>query len=125
VRVNLGQLDFGVRHPTNALESDVATRIAGLSGAGERWDQMIERLQQNYRYIEIEKPQQRTLLGTPARQIGMIMLTPMGRRMFERAVVEGKGRVSLNTLATITNDILRQANLGRPAQGEEENPPPR
>jgi len=117
-RVNLGSLRSALEAPKTQLDRDVVKRMSNITGAQDRFWDVFERLQQQYRYIEVEMPQRGRggilPIQSMRRTMNTILLTPLGRSIFEKAVTQGRGRISYNTLATI-------ANVSRRAQEEGES----
>lgn len=108
-RVNLGRLMDAVEFPQNRLGEEVKRRLDMVSGAGDRFGVAVQRLQRHYPYIEMAAPSSEGIRGSFQRQLGQVMLSPLGRRLFEQAVVEGRGRIDRNTMATIANAVRRTA----------------
>jgi len=108
MRVHLGNLRDAIERPQSALAKDVTRRMEQIPGAGERFQDMLSRLQQQFRYIEVQRPMRSGPISTARREFGAILLTPLGRALFEKAITQGRGRISMNTMATIANVVRRQ-----------------
>ena len=120
-RVNLGSLRSAIEAPKTQLEQDVAKRMARVEGAQDRFWDVFKRLQEQYRYIEVEMPQRGRGSILPIqsmrRTMNTILMTPIGRSIFEKAVTQGRGRISFNTMAAIANVSRRAQEEGEEGQG--------
>lgn len=115
MNLHLGHLRNAMESPQTALEENVVARLARTPGAMEEYNKLFERLQRQVQSIDITLPRRRGALGqvreNVARQLGYVLATPEGRQLFEQAIVEGRGRINYNNLATIAN-LSRRAYEG-------------
>lgn len=95
-------------------------------GARDRFEQEVHEIARLYEKIEIPMTDVAGISRMPVvaaiRQgIGQMLLTDGGRRWLRDAIIEGRGTLSPNAVATLTNAYLRETRpelRGRPPQRE-------
>lgn len=82
-------------------------------GARETFNTEMDRLTQHYENVALPMSDVQGIWRYPGaaavRQgIGSLLLTERGRRMFENAILEGRGRLSPSVMATLMNEARRE-----------------
>ena len=97
-------------------------------GARDKFNTELHEISRLYERISIPMTDVAGIYRMPmiagARQaIGQMLLTDRGRKMFEKAVIDGRGTLSPNALATLVNaarrELLPQLTQGQPAREDE------
>jgi len=116
---NLRTLNFrGLR---DALEKDTGPTVQAVNqalervpGARERLDALFQRLEKQYRQIELAGGEETAGVGRipfihgALRGMGEVLLSDAGIKRFEEAIHEGKGRITMPVLATAINAVRRE-----------------
>lgn len=94
-------------------------------GGRARFNEEMDRLTRHYEDVALPMTDVQGIWRYPGaaaiRQgIGTLLLTPTGRRMFEQAIIEGRGRLSPSVMATLMNEARRETMPGL-TQGKAED----
>ncbi len=112
LRLNFRQLQTDLRRGNSPLTESINRALDLTPGARERLHEDLERIAQAFHSIEISAADVTGLsripvVGQVRQMVGAALLTPVGRRLFTRALVEGRGRLSANNLTIIANAARR------------------
>ena len=122
VQFNLRSLWDDLRRNRGRDAKQVNRALDMTPGAREALAEVIERLQKNFQRIElsladVSRGRRMWIIAMVGGWLSDIMLTVGGRRLFEQAVLQGRGRLSPNTLAVIANiarrEIQEQSRTGQ------------
>lgn len=127
VRFNLRQIADNLRRNTSKQSQAVNRALDLTPGARQRFQSQIDEISKQFQAIELSLAD---VSGTKRLfaiaglndMIGSILSTETGRRMFQRSVLEGRGRLSANAIAVILSAVRRDLS-GSPQSTTEETQP--
>ena len=127
--LNLRQLADALRKNTNPLAQRINRSLDHTPGARAAFQRELEDVAQLYRTVELPMADVFGVWRAPGfaavRQIiSGTLASPAGRQIFREAIVEGRGRLSLNGLSAAANAARRESGLALPELPglEEESP---
>lgn len=127
VQLNLRSLWTDLRRNTSRRAKQL-NRSLDASGSRQAFLDEIDGLRKLYSRIElpladVSRGRRAWVIAQLGGWLSDIMLTTTGREMFERAVIQGRGRISPNTLAVIANAALRESPMRQQMVSPETVPP--
>ena len=124
VQLNLRSLHDDLRRNTSRQAQQLNRSLNLTPGAREALQREMDELSKLFRRIELPladvgRGRRFWIVGMLGGWLSDIMLTTVGRDLFHQAVVQGRGRLSVNALSTILNASRRElAETESLVQGE-------
>jgi hypothetical protein len=115
---NMRQFYDNLRKGNTKLAEQINRSLDQTPGARARFDKELDDISGLFKTIEMPLTdvggfRRSAIIGGIGQMLSTIMLTDTGRRLFREAVVQGRGQVSLNALAVITNAVDRELGIVR------------
>jgi hypothetical protein len=114
---NMRQFYDGLRRGQTKLAQQINRSLDATPGARSRFFGELEEISQLFKTIEIPLTdvagfRRSAIVAGVGQMLSAIMLTETGRSLFRQAVVQGRGRVAVNAVATIANIVRREVEGG-------------
>lgn len=118
---HLDRLDNLLKDNKNRLARQVNQDLARVPGASAAFTQLREEIKRvvpsgMIEISDVSGLRRFAAVAAVDRMLSEVLTSRMGLSLFRQAVVFGRGRLSLNTLATIVNAMSRQAGAADPRQ---------